>query len=190
MGRRKKLAQAFATIMEDARFEWLRERVYHGLKLNDAQIFERLLDDDKNDDLIRKFILDTATDETAFAILFYLDRIEKTRDIEVENDNESAVNDMAQSDKMSVTSSARSGSKRKGSQPNSQRNSRHSLTPEGANEEEVDEGGANEGGDTEETQPQPKKKIIIEKRIETESYIDTVLHVIERRLPEEKENVP
>ena len=70
--------------MEDARFEWLRERVYHGLKLTDAQIFERLLDDDKNDDLIRKFILDTATDETAFAILFYLDRIEKTRDIEVE----------------------------------------------------------------------------------------------------------
>merc|ERR1712142_138460 len=178
MGRPKKLAQAFATIMEDARFEWLRERVYHGLKLTDAQIFERLLDDDKNDDLIRKFILDTATDETAFAILFYLDRIEKTRDIEVgyevevtddeeepepdENENESAVHDMAQSDKMSVTSSARSGSKRKGSQPNSQRNSRHSLTPEGANEEEVDEGGANEGGDTEETQPQPKKKIIIE----------------------------
>jgi len=70
--------------MEDARFEWLRERVYQGLNLSDPQIFERLLDDDKNDDIIRKFILDTATDETAYAILFYLDREEKTRDIEVE----------------------------------------------------------------------------------------------------------
>ena len=70
--------------MEDARFEWLRERVYQGLKLTDPQIFERLLEDDRNDDLIRKFILDTATDETAYAILFYLDKEEKTRDIEVE----------------------------------------------------------------------------------------------------------
>ena len=70
--------------MEDARFEWLRERVYHGLKLDDAQIFEKLLEDDKNDDLIRKFILDTATDETAYAILFYVDHVEKVRDIEVE----------------------------------------------------------------------------------------------------------
>ena len=69
--------------MEDARFEWLRERVYHGLKLDQNEIFEKLLEDDKNDDLIRKFILDTATDETAYAILFYVDHVEKVRDIEV-----------------------------------------------------------------------------------------------------------
>jgi hypothetical protein len=59
--------------MEDARFEWLRERVYHGLELSDPQLFEQLLEDDKSDDLIRKFILDSSTDETAYAILFYLD---------------------------------------------------------------------------------------------------------------------
>ena len=40
--------------MEDARLEWIRDRVYHGLNLNDPKLFEIFLDDDKNDDVIRK----------------------------------------------------------------------------------------------------------------------------------------
>ena len=40
--------------MEDARLEWIRDRVYHGLNISDPNIFEIFLEDDKYDDIMRK----------------------------------------------------------------------------------------------------------------------------------------
>ena len=58
--------------MEDARLEWIRDRVYNGLNLAEPEIFERFLEEDKNDDVVRKFFSSSSLDETAYAILFYL----------------------------------------------------------------------------------------------------------------------
>ena len=59
--------------MEDARLEWIRDRVYNGLNISEVEVFERFLDDDRNDDILRKFFSSSSTEETAYAILFYLE---------------------------------------------------------------------------------------------------------------------
>ena len=58
--------------MEDARLEWIRDRVYNGLNIAEPEVFERLLEEDKYDDIVRKFFSTSSPDETAYAILFYL----------------------------------------------------------------------------------------------------------------------
>ena len=60
-------------MMEDARLEWIRDRVYNGLNISEVEVFERFLDDDRNDDILRKFFSSSSTEETAYAILFYLE---------------------------------------------------------------------------------------------------------------------
>ena len=60
--------------MEDSRIEWMRERIYAGLNLSDQSIFEKFLENENAEDIIRNFILGKHVegDDTAYAILFYL----------------------------------------------------------------------------------------------------------------------
>jgi len=73
---RKKVLNVFYKVekMEDSRIEWMRERIYAGLNLSDHTIFEKLLENEKAEDIIRNFILGKYVegDDTAHAILFYL----------------------------------------------------------------------------------------------------------------------
>lgn len=79
--------------MEDARLEWIRDRLYNGLDLKDPKLFENFLDDDKNDDVMRKFFSQSSAEETAYAILFYIERIDREREITVDYEVEVEVTD-------------------------------------------------------------------------------------------------
>jgi len=211
--------------MEDSRIEWMRERIYAGLNLTDQTIFEKLLENEKAEDIIRNFILGKYVegDDTAYAILFYLDYVEKTREKEVEyevevtDDEDELGDDETTSQAMSARESNMSGLSGKSSRKsNSRRGSRMSSSKASVGrseskasrdsqaEESISQNESNtntegleaKSGDEEDrtesesTLKEKKTKFITEIRIEEEQYIDTVLHISEKKIPEEFETAP
>ncbi|CBY09982.1 unnamed protein product [Oikopleura dioica] len=202
--------------MEDSRIEWMRERIYAGLNLSDHTIFEKLLENEKAEDIIRNFILGKYVegDDTAHAILFYLVEYE----VEVTDDEDELGDDETTSQAMSARESNMSGLSGKSSRKsNSRRGSRISSSKassvgrseskasrdsqaeeslsqndsntntEGLEAKSVDE---EERTESESTLKEKKTKFITEIRIEEEQYIETVLHISEKKIPEEFETAP
>jgi len=71
--------------MDDPRIEWIRNKAYLGLNIQDPAVFEQLLerDDGEGERNIAKFINDTPT-EDASSLLFYKVVREEEDEMEVE----------------------------------------------------------------------------------------------------------
>ena len=71
--------------MDDPRIEWLRNRVYQALDIQDLEVFEELLerDDGEVERCLLKYLNDTP-DESESSILFYKVTREEEEEVEVE----------------------------------------------------------------------------------------------------------
>ena len=71
--------------IDDARIEWLRDRVYLGLKIDDLEVFDELfLRDDGLYERNLQTYLNESTDESNPSILFYKIIREREEEYEVE----------------------------------------------------------------------------------------------------------
>ena len=71
--------------MDDVRFEWLRDTVYHALGVSDAEVFEELCnrDDGEYERALAKFLNETP-EEGKSAAIFYKRVREEEIEVEVE----------------------------------------------------------------------------------------------------------
>ena len=73
--------------MDDPRIEWIRDRVYLALDIEDNDVFTDLLerDDGEAERHIQQFLNETPEDcESALPVVFYKERVEETEEEEVE----------------------------------------------------------------------------------------------------------
>ena len=72
-------------IMDDVRIEWMKNKVYLGLGIEDPLIFDDLLtrDDGQNEDEINGFLNATPNENTSSLIFYTLTRVEEI-EVEVE----------------------------------------------------------------------------------------------------------
>lgn len=71
--------------MDDIRFEWLRDKVYHALNISDPEVFEELMnrDDGEYEMGLAKFLNETP-EEGKSAAIFYKRVQQEEREIEIE----------------------------------------------------------------------------------------------------------
>lgn len=71
--------------MDDPRIEWLRDRVYLALDIEEGRVFEELLerDDGEAERAIANF-LNKTPEENEQAVVFYKNTIEEEEEVEVE----------------------------------------------------------------------------------------------------------
>jgi hypothetical protein len=71
--------------MDDPRIEWIRDRVYLALDIDDPEVFDELLnrDDGISEREVAAFLNDNP-EETPSALLFYKTVVEKEEEVEVE----------------------------------------------------------------------------------------------------------
>ena len=72
--------------MDDPRIEWLRDKAYLALNIDDSEVFEELLnrDDGAAERAIAKFLNETAESESEGSLLFYKILEEDFEEVEVE----------------------------------------------------------------------------------------------------------
>ncbi|XP_066271532.1 uncharacterized protein [Branchiostoma lanceolatum] len=72
--------------LDDVRLEWMRDKVYAGLDIEDTEIFEELLnrEDGEYERKILKFLNESPESGTPTAILFYCQIQEEEEEVEVE----------------------------------------------------------------------------------------------------------
>lgn len=71
--------------MDDVRIEWMKNKVYLGLGIDDPLVFDDLLirDDAQNEDEIKRFLNVTPNENTSSLIFYTLTRVEEI-EVEVE----------------------------------------------------------------------------------------------------------
>ena len=77
--------------MDDTRIEWIRNKIYDGLRITDPSVFDSLLnrDDGRNDTILTDFLNNTGAISSKAStegksVVFYISEVEEEEEVEIE----------------------------------------------------------------------------------------------------------